>query len=99
MKNAIAIAIATATIGLAALPASAKDGDDWSKSGCGNVPRAQWMSVQEIDAKFTGMGYKVRKIEIDDGCYEIYALDSNGMRIEAYIHPATAAIVAKKYDD
>jgi len=69
-----------------------------SSSYC-NEPKSSWMSVNSIKAKVTKMGYKVRKIEIDDGCYEAYAIDSKGLRMEIYLNPATAAIVRMERDD
>ena len=31
----------------------------------------------------------MRFIKEDGGCWEVYALDSNGNRVEAYFHPVT----------
>ena len=64
-----------------------------------NAPKSKWMSVAAIKAKVTRMGYKVRKIEVDDGCYEAYAIDANGRRMEIYLNPATAAVVKMERDD
>lgn len=63
-----------------------------------NVPRDQWLSVAQIAEKFAAQGYDVRKVEADDGLYEVYAIDKNGMRLEVYVHPATGEIV-RGYDD
>ncbi|MCP5082975.1 MAG: PepSY domain-containing protein [Alphaproteobacteria bacterium] len=85
--------IALATIGLFAaltVPALASsDDDDVSCRTAGG----QKMSVQDITAKVSGMGYTVRKVEHDDGCYEVKATDSNGVRIELKLNPATGAII------
>lgn len=64
-----------------------------------NEPKSKWMSVGSIKAKVTSMGYKVRKIEVDDGCYEAYATDSSGRRMEIYLNPVTAEVVKMKEDD
>jgi hypothetical protein len=37
--------------------------------------------------------------EVDDGCYEAYAIDDKGRRMEIYINPVTAAVVKMKQDD
>jgi hypothetical protein len=66
---------------------------------CGNAAQASWMSLADVEAKATSMGYKVRKIDIEDGCYEIYAIDKNGNRVEAYLNPVTAEVVKSKIDD
>jgi len=64
-----------------------------------SVPRDQWMSVSQISAKLEAMGYDIREIEIEDGVYEVEAVDKNGMRVEAYVHPATGEILKQEKDD
>ena len=41
-------------------------------------------------------GWKVRRIKEDGGCYEVYALNEKGERVEAYFHPDTLAPVPTK---
>ena len=64
-----------------------------------SVPRDQWMSIFQISEKLEALGYEIREIEIEDGVYEVEAVDKNGMRVEAYIHPATGEILKEKEDD
>jgi hypothetical protein len=66
---------------------------------CGNAPQSSWLSLADVEAKATAMGYKVRQVKIEDGCYEIYALDKDGKRVEAYLNPVTAEVVETKIDD
>ena len=75
----------------ATIPAFASS-DDVS---CGKSSGEQ-LSVQAISEKATGMGYDVRKVERDDGCYEIYAIDKKGARVEIYMNPVTGAILKIK---
>ena len=91
MQKIIVILIAAAFA--AAVPAAA------SSKNCGNAPQNQWMSLDDITTKATGMGYKVHQVKIEDGCYEIYAVDKNGNRVEAYFNPVTAEVVKAKIDD
>lgn len=86
---------ATAAVALiaATLPAAA------SSKSCGNAPQSEWMSIADLQAKAEGMGYKVRQVKIEDGCYEIYAIDKDGNRVEAYLNPVTAEVVQTKIDD
>lgn len=86
------LAATFATLGIT-LPASA------SSDECGYVDRSQWMSVEEVRAKATEMGFDVRKVEVDDGCYEVYAIDSKGQRIEAYLHPVSGEVMKQEIDD
>ena len=63
-----------------------------------NVPADQWLSPSALTDKLTSQGYKVHKIETDDGAYEVDMTDKNGVLIEADVHPATGDILPG-YDD
>lgn len=88
----IIITVVAATFA-AVVPAAA------SSKNCGNAPQNQWLSLADITTKATGMGYKVRQVKVEDGCYEIYAVDKDGKRVEAYFNPVTAEVVKTKIDD
>lgn len=79
-----AIASLAATLAIAAASAQALSTGD-SRS----TARAGWKSVAEIVAKVEGQGYRVLEVEADDGAYEVKAVDTNGMRIEAHLDPST----------
>ena len=40
-------------------------------------------------------GWDVRSIKTEDGCYEAYAIDAKGKRVEAYFNPQTFERVGK----
>ena len=44
----------------------------------------------------TEKGWQIRRIKIDGGCYEVYALNEKGERVEAYFHPKTLDAVPTK---
>ena len=54
-----------------------------------NATATGWMSIGEVVTKLEGQGYKVLGIEIDDGAFEVKAVDANGMRVEADLDPST----------
>lgn len=83
------------TLAAAPLAASAAE----ASPSCGNAPQSSWLSQADVEAKATAMGYKVRQIKVEDGCYEIYAIDKDGKRVEAYLNPVTAEVVEMKLDD
>lgn len=60
---------------------------------CGNTPREQWLPEATIKTKVAELGYEVRKIKTEKGCYEVKATDKNGAKIELYVHPATGEVV------
>lgn len=88
----------TATLLAALVPAGAALADDDDRA-CGNAPRDQWMSEDALKARVTELGYQVRGIDTDDGCYEVYAVDGNGVRSEIYFNPVSGEIVRNKADD
>lgn len=60
---------------------------------CGNTPREQWLPETTIKAKVAELGYEIRKIDAEKGCYEVEAADKNGAKVELYVHPATGEVV------
>jgi len=73
-----------------ASPVMASD-DDY----CGNTS-GQWMSRDAAKSIMVEKGYDVRRVKREDGCYEIYAIDKNGSRVEVYLNPVTGKIVRTK---
>lgn len=94
MNKTIATVALLAALGVA-FPALAGS-DDVS---CGNLPRDQWIAVDAASAKAAALGYDVRSVEIEHGCYEIKAVDKNGARAELYLNPVSGEIVRTKEDD
>ena len=39
------------------------------------------------------MGWDVRRVRTDDGCYKVYARDAQGRRIEAEFDPVTLDLI------
>lgn len=60
---------------------------------CDSGSEDTWRPQEELEKRLVGQGWEVRRIKIDGGCYEVYALDENGDRVEAYFHPETLAPV------
>lgn len=76
-----ALALAAA-LGLAA-PAFA--GADRCQAG----PETGWKPLAELVARLAAEGWRLRSVEIDDGCYEVKGVDRDGRYHEAYFHPLT----------
>ena len=52
-----------------------------------------WQPQDKLESMLKERGWQIRRIKIDGGCYEIYALNEKGERVEAYFHPLTLAPV------
>ncbi|PKR56844.1 hypothetical protein COO92_18925 [Thalassospira lohafexi] len=64
-----------------------------------NVPKADWQTKEALSAKLTAEGWDVRKVKVEDGCFEVYAIDAAGKKVEAYFNPATLDAVKIKQED
>jgi hypothetical protein len=56
---------------------------------CEPIPKDQWKPQAELERKLTDMGWKVRRIKIENGCYEVYGTDERGGKVEVFFHPKT----------
>jgi len=60
---------------------------------CDSGPQASWQSQATLEKKLVEQKWQVRRIKVDGGCYEVYAIDNKGQRVEAYFHPVTLASI------
>jgi hypothetical protein len=58
---------------------------------CDSGPQSGWQPQDVLKKQLTDKGWQVRRIKVDGGCYEVYAVDPGGKRVEAYFHPVTFA--------
>jgi hypothetical protein len=79
---------------LAALSAGAALADD----DC-FVPMADWQPREAVAEFAISQGWEVRRIKIDDGCYEIDGRDAQGRAIEVKLHPGTLQIIEFEFED
>jgi len=63
---------------------------------CDSGPQESWQPQAALEKQLTDKGWQIRRIKIDGGCYEVYAIDEKGQKVEAYFHPKTLAPVPTK---
>lgn len=56
---------------------------------CKAGPKAEWKAQTELETKLKGEGWKIKRVKIDDGCYEVYGTDGQGKKAETYFNPKT----------
>jgi len=84
------------TLSLAAgLSAALSSGAAMASDKC-KVPQAEWQPKEALQQKLEGEGWKIKKLKVDDGCYEVYGTDAEGKRKEVYFDPKTFAPVTSK---
>lgn len=88
----IVIAAAVGIIALGATGAQAKS----LGRPCTTAPESQYLSVAELQARIEAQGYKVKEVEIEKACAEVYAIDKTGARVELFLDPTNGSIVGSK---
>jgi len=63
------------------------------------VPMADWQPREAVSRMAHEHGWVVRRIKIDDGCYEVYARDADGRPVEIRLDPATLEVLDIEYDE
>ena len=82
------VMIAAASAGLLTV-AMAFPAEATGLTSCNSGPESGWKSQDALTKQLTSQGWQVRRVKVDGGCYEVYALDNKGARVEAYFHPVT----------
>ena len=67
----------------------------WAGRECDAPPEA-WQSGSAVRALAERKGWRVERLKIDDGCYEIKGRDAEGRRLKAKIDPASLKIISVK---
>lgn len=90
MRRPLTIAIVVTTLGLGTAA--------WAEVDC-TVPMADWQPRAAVQDMAEEQGWTLRRIKIDDGCYELRGRDGNGREIEVKVDPATLKVLEIEYDD
>jgi hypothetical protein len=63
----------------------------WAHGGvkCTTLPKEQWKPYTELQARLVKEGWQIRRMEMTESCYEVYAKDPKGKRVEAFFNPVT----------
>ena len=54
---------------------------------------SEWQPRQAAVAMAEGFGWDVRRVKVEDGCYEVKGRDADGNEVEAKLDPGTLALV------
>lgn len=76
---------------LATLLLALSTGSAWAHGDvkCTTLPKEQWRPHTELQEKLTKEGWQIRRMEKTATCYEVYAKDPQGKRVEAFFDPVT----------
>ena len=60
---------------------------------CEAIPKEEWRPHAELERKLTNRGWKVGRVVITNGCYEVYGRNEKNGRVETFFHPKTLEVV------
>jgi hypothetical protein len=56
---------------------------------CEPIPENEWRPQAELERKLVNQGWKISRVKITNGCYEVYGKDEIGRSVEVFFHPKT----------
>ncbi len=71
-----------AAVALFAVPA-------FAEGSCSKAPASQFQPTSALKAKLEKNGMKVRRIKVENGCYEVYGITASGERTVAAYNART----------
>lgn len=80
-------------LALALVAGPALAGDDCA------VPMTDWQPREAVLKLAAERGWDLRRVRIDDGCYEVIGHDATGRAIEVKLNPATLAVVEIEFGE
>jgi hypothetical protein len=60
---------------------------------CDPVPKEEWRPQAELERMLVNKGWKIARVKITNGCYEVYARDAKNDKKEVFFHPKTLQVV------
>jgi hypothetical protein len=60
-----------------------------AQSSCSNAPKSQWQPQSKLETMLKKEGLKVVQVKVENGCYEVYATDTGGKRVNLAFNAET----------
>jgi hypothetical protein len=54
---------------------------------CEPVTENEWKPQAELERKLVNQGWKISRVKITNGCYEVYGKNEIGRNVEVFFHP------------
>ena len=58
-------------------------------NGCASSPASKWQSKTKLEDMLKSEGMTVKHVKTENGCYEVYALDKAGKRVNVAFNAET----------
>ena len=69
--------------------AAVTTGPAFAASMCSTAPMSKWQSKATLTAQLKKDGLTVRRIKSEGGCYEVYAVDTKGKKVNVAYNAET----------
>lgn len=69
----------------------------WAEDDCVD-PVADWKPREMLRQQLEQRGWKIQRIKVEDGCYQVRGIDRHGNKCEAVYAPASLRILKLKID-
>jgi len=53
----------------------------FASGACSSAPQSSWQPQSKLEANLKSEGLTIRRIKVENGCYEVYATDHAGKRL------------------
>jgi hypothetical protein len=63
------------------------------KEKCDPIPQEEWRPQADLEQMLVNKGWKISRVKITNGCYEVYARDAKNDKKEVFFHPKTLQVV------
>ena len=60
---------------------------------CDPIPQEQWRPQADLERMLARQGWKISRVKITNGCYEVYGKDAKNQPVETFFHPKTFEVV------
>jgi hypothetical protein len=61
----------------------------FAAEGCSTAPTSQFKPKSQLESELKAEGFKVRQIKTENGCYEVYAIDKSGKKVNVAYNAET----------
>ncbi|WDZ81566.1 PepSY domain-containing protein (plasmid) [Ensifer adhaerens] len=66
------------------------------EQNCTSAAKDKWLNETSIKEKAKATGLDVRRVKLEGSCYEVYAIDAKGNKVETVFNPETGAAVGNE---
>ena len=60
-----------------------------SGSACSTAPKSAWQPQSKLESMLKADGLTVKRIKVENGCYEVYATNKSGKRVNVAYNAET----------